>query len=67
MRRPRRNHSPAFKAKVALAALESNATLSELAQRFDSTRTRSLNGAASWSPTRRTPLAMASGVSRRLM
>lgn len=35
MRRPRRNHSPAFKAKVALAALEGDATLSELAQRFD--------------------------------
>lgn len=35
MRRPRRNHSPAFKAKVALAALEGNATLAELAQRFD--------------------------------
>ncbi len=35
MRRPRRNHSPAFKAKVALAALEGNATLSDLAQRFD--------------------------------
>lgn len=35
MRRPRRNHSPAFKAKVALAALEGNATLTELAQRFD--------------------------------
>lgn len=35
MRRPRRNHSPAFKAKVALAAIEGNATLTELAQRFD--------------------------------
>ena len=35
MRRPRRNHSPAFKAKVALAALEGNATVAELAQRFD--------------------------------
>jgi transposase len=35
MRRPRRNHSPAFKAKVALAALEGNATLTELAARFD--------------------------------
>ena len=34
-RRPRRNHSPAFKAKVALAALRGEATLSELAQRFD--------------------------------
>jgi transposase-like protein len=35
MRRPRRNHSAAFKAKVALAAIEGNATLAELAQRFD--------------------------------
>jgi transposase-like protein len=35
MRRPRRNHSPAFKAKVALAAIEGAATLAELAQRFD--------------------------------
>ena len=34
-RRPRRNHSPAFKAKVALAALKGEATLAELAQRFD--------------------------------
>ena len=35
MRRPRRNHSAAFKAKVALAALEGTATLAELDQRFD--------------------------------
>jgi len=35
MRRPRRNHSAAFKAKVALAALAGDATLAELAQRFD--------------------------------
>src|SRR4029079_4726816 len=35
MRRPRRNHSPAFKAKVALAAIEGTAPLAELAQRFD--------------------------------
>ena len=34
-RRPRRNHSPAFKAKVALAALRGDKTLAELAQRFD--------------------------------
>lgn len=33
MRRPRRNHSPAFKAKVALAALKGEATLPELAKR----------------------------------
>lgn len=35
MRRKRRNHSPAFKAKVALAALKEEQTLSELAQHFD--------------------------------
>ena len=34
-RRSRRNHSPAFKAKVALAALKGEATLVELAERFD--------------------------------
>jgi DNA-binding IclR family transcriptional regulator len=31
-RRSRRNHSPAFKAKVALAALKGDATLAELAE-----------------------------------
>ena len=35
MKRPRRNHSAAFKAKVALAALQGDATLAELSQRFD--------------------------------
>ncbi len=34
-RRPRRNHSSAFKAKVALAALKGDRTISELAQHFD--------------------------------
>ena len=34
-RRPRRNHSPAFKAKVALAAVKGEKTLAELAQQFD--------------------------------
>jgi transposase-like protein len=34
-RRPRRNHAAAFKAKVALAALKGEKTLSELAQQFD--------------------------------
>ena len=34
-RRPRRNHSPAFKAKVALAALKGEKTLTGLAQIFD--------------------------------
>jgi transposase len=34
-RRSRRNHSPAFKAKVALAALKGEETLAQLAERFD--------------------------------
>ena len=34
-RRPRRNHTPAFKAKVALAAIKGEKTLAELAQLFD--------------------------------
>ena len=35
MRRPRRDHSAAFKAKVALAALKGDQTLAALAQQFD--------------------------------
>ena len=34
-RRPRRNHTAAFKAKVALAAVRGELTLAELAQQFD--------------------------------
>lgn len=34
-RRPRRNHSPAFKAKVALAAIRGEKTMAELAKQFD--------------------------------
>jgi transposase len=34
-RRPRRNHSPAFKAKVAIAAIKGEKTLAALAQHFD--------------------------------
>lgn len=34
-KRPRRNHSSAFKAKVAIEALKCEQTLAELAQRFD--------------------------------
>jgi transposase-like protein len=34
-RRTRRNHSPAFKAKVALAAIKGEKTLAELAQLYD--------------------------------
>jgi transposase len=35
MRRPRRNHSPTFKAKVALEALRGEKTLAELAKHHD--------------------------------
>jgi transposase len=35
MKRTRRNHAAAFKAKVALAALKGDRTLAELAQQFD--------------------------------
>src|SRR3981081_4210309 len=34
-RRARRNHTPAFKAKVALAAIGGQNTVAELAQHFD--------------------------------
>jgi transposase-like protein len=35
MKRPRRNHSSAFKAKVALAAWQGDSTLAELSQRYE--------------------------------
>ena len=34
-RRPSRNHTPAFKAKVALAAIKGDRTLVKLAEQFD--------------------------------
>lgn len=52
-RRTRRNHTPAFKAKVALAAIKGDKTLAELATLFDvhpnqitTWRTQLLDGAA---------------------
>ena len=52
-KRPRRNHSPAFKAKVALAAVKGEKTLGELALQYDvhpnlinQWRSRLLEGAA---------------------
>jgi transposase len=35
IRRARRNHTPAFKAKVAMAAIRGENTVAELAQHFD--------------------------------
>ena len=37
-RRPRRNHSNDFKAKVALAAIKAEKTLAELSSEFDGKR-----------------------------
>jgi transposase len=34
-RRPRRKHTPAFKAKVALAAVKGDRTIAQLAEHFD--------------------------------
>lgn len=52
-KRTRRTHSPAFKAKVALAAIKGDKTLAELAQHYDvhanqitTWRTQLLEGAA---------------------
>ena len=52
-RRARRTHGPAFKAKVALAAIKGKKTLAELAQQYDvhpkqitAWRTQLLDGAA---------------------
>ena len=62
-KRPRRNHSSAFKAKVALAAIKGEKTLAELAEQFDVHRTRSRPGDRSFSkglpgslPPRRNPI-----------
>ena len=35
MRRKRRNHSPSFKAKVALAVMKGDRTLSELSEQYE--------------------------------
>src|SRR5262245_46811133 len=34
-RRPRRNHTPAFKAKVAFAAIKGDRTIAQFAEQFD--------------------------------
>lgn len=43
-RRKRRNHSPEFKAKVAIAAVRGDKTLAELAQQSDVHPNRSRTG-----------------------
>ena len=43
-RRARRHHTPAFKAKVALAAIKGDRTLAQLAEQFDVHPIRSHRG-----------------------
>jgi len=76
-RRPRRNHTPAFKAKVALAAIKGEQTLVELPQQFDvhgnqikQWKTNSLRGRPAFSAmypkrNRRHPLSMSNHCMRR--
>jgi len=52
-RRARRNHSPAFKAKVALAAVKGDQTVAELASASTFIRTRLRSGKSSCSRTQR--------------
>ena len=51
MKRSRRNHSSAFKAKVALRAIRGDKTLAELAQQHHSTPRKSARGSSSCSST----------------
>jgi hypothetical protein len=43
-RRPRRNHTPAFKAQVALAAIKGDRTLAQVAEQLMSIPIRSHHG-----------------------
>jgi hypothetical protein len=51
-RRPRRNHTPAFKAKVAIAAIQGDRTLAHLRSSSTSIPTRSRPGKRSSKPER---------------
>jgi len=63
MRRPRRYHSAVFKAKVALAAIEGDENLAQLAARFDAHP----NQITQWKtqPLERAAEVFASGAERR--
>ena len=50
-KRTRRNHTPAFRAKVALAAVKGDKTLSELATHFDAHPTQITVNEASFTKT----------------
>jgi transposase len=40
MRQSRQNHSPVFKARVAIAAIKGERTIAQIPDQFDSIRTR---------------------------
>ena len=52
MKQSRKKHSPAFKAKVALAALQGDQTIAQLAGRFESTPARYTPGKGHWGRVR---------------
>jgi transposase len=64
-RRARRNHTPAFKAKVALAAIKGELTLSELAQLFDVPPIRSRRGRRNFKKQPRMCSVLAAATERR--
>jgi len=65
-RRPRRNHSPAFKAKVALAAIKGERTLAQLAEQFDVHPNQITPGRHSSKAARRASSGQAAARLRRL-
>ena len=66
-KRTRRTHAPAFKAKVAVAAIKGEKTLAELAQQFTMfIRTRSPPGKAQLAGSVRAGLFGSGGASGRM-
>ena len=63
-RRSRRSHSPAFKAKVALAALREDKTMAELCKEFELHPTQIMIGSVNCSMGRRACSARALPLNR---